>query len=322
MSMNMYTVAGDCPSNEKLALRIQGGDKKAAEMLLSHYEGCITELALKHSEWCDLEDLKQEGALALLGAAKRFDPSHGAKLLTYATPAMESAMMDYGSHDSLTISIPPGRYHQLRRVAYVCAEAQDESEPALIDAVCKELEVSQKVAIDLLKDYRTLLNIWLLGDKVDYISRGVDPSKAYDRYMRRVLLQLMEEVLKPRELNLVRCYLGIGQLDKEGMAFQELAIRLNCNGPSGAEKAYKTVLRKLKKELYSGDYGQLLSIQKAINKARAEAAPGHYTTPQITWLDEKELTERFFCEVVSLIQVHEIFSVALENEENSSTASG
>lgn len=226
--------------------------------------------------------------------------------------------MDCGSHDSLTISIPPGRYHQLRRVAYVCAEAQDESEPALIGAVCKELEVSQKVAIDLLKDYRTLFSIRLLGDKVDYISRGVDPARAYDRYMRRVLLlQLMEEVLKPRELNLVRCYLGIGQLDKEGMAFQELAIRLNCNGPSGAEKAYKTALRKLKKELYSGDYGPWLSIQKAINKARAEAEAdsGHYTTPQITWLDEKELTERFFCEVVSLIQVHEIFGVALKNEE-------
>lgn len=30
MSMNMYTVAGDCPSNEELALRIQDGDKKSA----------------------------------------------------------------------------------------------------------------------------------------------------------------------------------------------------------------------------------------------------------------------------------------------------
>ena len=34
--------------------------------------------------------------------------------------------------------------------------------------------------------------------------------------------------------------------------------------------------------------------------------------PEGTWLDEKELTERFLCEVVSLIHVHEIFSDALE----------
>lgn len=318
MSMNMYTVVGDCPSNEELALRIQAGDKNAAELLLSQNEGYITELALKHSEWCDPEDLKQEGAMALLEAVGRFDPARGTKLLTYATPAIESAMMDYGSHASLTISIPPSRYHQLRKVAFVCAEAQDESEPALIDAICEELEVSSKVAAELLKEYRTLFNIWLLGDKVDYISYGGDPSKAYDRYMRRVLLlQLMEEVLKPRELNLVRHYLGIGQPDEERMTFQELAIWLNYNSPSGAEKAYKSALRKLKKELYSGAYGQWLSIQKAINKARAdaEADPGYYMPPQTTWINEKDLAKQFICEVAELIQVHEIFSEALENEE-------
>ena len=317
MSMNMYTVAGDCPSNEDLALRVQAGDKKAAELLISQNEGYITDLALKHTEWCDMEDLKQEGAMALLEAAKRFDPSYGTKLLTYATPAIESAMMDYGSHGSLTISIPPSRYHQLRKVAYVCAEAQDESEPALIDAVCEELGVSPKVAVELLKEYRTLFNIWLLGDKVDYISYGGDPAKAYDRYMRRVLLlELREKVLKPRELNLVRYDLGIGQPDEEGMTFQELAIRLNYNGPSGAEKAYKSALRKLKKELYSGAYGRWIAIQKAINKARveAEADPGYYMPPQTTWIDEMGLAERFICEVISLVRVHEIFSDSLENE--------
>lgn len=156
-----------------------------------------------------------------------------------------------------------------------------------------------------------------MGDDVFSISYGGDPAKAYDRYMRRVFLfQLMEEVLKPRELNLVRYYLGIGQPDEQGMTFQELAVRLNYNGPSGAEKAYKGALRKLKKELYSGSYGQWLSIQKAICEAKKEAEVNLvYIPPQTTWLDEKELTEQFICEAVSLIRVHEIFSDALENEE-------
>ena len=38
MSINMYPVAGDCPSNEELTLRIQGGDKNAAELLISQNE--------------------------------------------------------------------------------------------------------------------------------------------------------------------------------------------------------------------------------------------------------------------------------------------
>ena len=317
MPKNMYTVAGDGPCNEELALRIQAGDKNAAERLISQNEGYLTELARAYTPWCETEDLKQEAALALLDAAGRFDPAYGTKLLTYATPAIESAMMDYGSHSSLAISIPPSRYHELRKVAYVCAEAQDESEPVLIDAVCKELEVSPRVAAELLKEYRTLFNIWLLGDRVDYISYGGDPAKAYDRYMRRgFLFQLMEEVLKPRELNLVRYYLGIGQLDEEGMTFQELAIRLNYNGPSGAEKAYKAALRKLKKDLYGGAYGRWLSAQKAIRAAKAEAeqAAGNGTTPQRTWWKDKNLTERFLCEVISLIHVYEIFSDISKNE--------
>lgn len=294
--MNMYTVAEDCPSNEELALQIQAGDKKAAELLISQNEGYITNLALRYVQRCELEDMKQEGAMALLEAAKRFDPSYGTKLLTYATPAIESALMDYGSHNSLSMRVPTNRYNQLCKVAFVCAEAQDESEPALIQAVCKELDVSPKVAVELLKEYRTLFHYQQLGDDVFNISSGGDPARAYDRYMRRVLLlELMENVLTPREMNLVRHYLGIGQPESEEMTFQELAIRLNYNGPSGAEKAYKGALRKLKKNLYSGTYGQWISIQKAIREARAEAETesGCYTPPQTTWLDEKELAEQF-----------------------------
>lgn len=317
MPKNMYTVAGDCPCNEELALRIQAEDEQAAALLISQNEGYLTELALDYAAWCEMDDLKQEGALALLEAAKRFDPSYGTKLLTYATPAIEAAMADYAACGSLSLSIPSSRYNQLRKVAHVCTKVEDNSESALIDAVCEELDVSLKVAAELLKEYRTLFHIRQLGDDVFSISYGGDPAKIYDRYMRRVLLhQLMEEVLKPRELNLVRYYLGIDQPDEQGMTFQELAVRLNYNGPSGAEKAYKTALRKLKKEIYSGAYGQWLSIQKAIRKAKQEAEvdPG-YIPPQTTWLDEKELMEQSLCGVMALVRVHEIFSDTLEKAE-------
>ena len=134
--------------------------------------------------------------------------------------------------------------------------------------------------------------------------------------MRRTLLmQRMEEVLTPRELNLVRSYHGIGQPDEVGMTFQELAIRLNYNGPSGAEKAYKAALRKLKKDLYGGAYGRWLSAQKAIRAAKAEAEQdaGHHATPQRTWWDEKELTDRFSCEVASLVCVYEMLKSSFDH---------
>ena len=316
MPKNMYTVAGDGPCNEELALRIQAGDKNAAERLISQNEGYLTGLARAYTPWCEMEDLKQEAALALLDAARRFDPAYGTKLLTYATPAIEATQSDYAARHAFPLSIPASRGSQLRRVAYLCTEGWDASDAEFVKVVCGELNVSTKVAGALIKEYRTLFCVRQLGDDVFSVSCGGDPAVTYDRLMRRTLLmQRMEEVQTPRELNLVRSYLGIGQPDEAGMIFQELAIRLNYNGPSGAEKAYKAALRKLKKDLYGGAYGRWLSAQKAIRaaKAEAEADPGHYTTPQTTWLDEKELMERFICEVVSLIRVHEIFSDALEN---------
>ena len=313
----MYAVAGDCPGNEEVALRIQAGDKNAAELLVSQNEGYLTKLAREYTPWCELEDLKQEGALALLDAAGRFDPAYGTKLLTYAVPVIEAAMMDYAAQYSSSLSIPVSRYNQLRRVAYLCAEACDSSDAKLVKVVCGELNVSAKVAGALIKEYRTLCGARQLGDDVFSISCGGDPAVAYDRLMRRTLLmQRIGEVLTPRELNLVRSYLGIGQPDEADMTFQELAIYLNYNGPSGAEKAYKAALRKLKKDLYGGAYGRWLSAQKAIRAAKAEAeqAAGNGTTPQRAWWKDKNLTERFLCEVISLIHVYEIFSDISKNE--------
>ena len=219
MTKNMYTVAGDGPCNEELALRIQAGDKNAAERLVSQNEGYLTDLARAYTPWCEMEDLKQEAALALLDAARRFDPAYGTKLLTYATPAMGAALSDYAAQYSSSLSIPISRYNQLRRVAYLCAEAQDASETELTKAVCEKLRVSSKAAEVLLKEYHALCGARQLGDDVFSISCDGDPAVAYDCLMRRTLLmQRMEEVLTPRELNLVRSYLGIGQPDEVGLS--------------------------------------------------------------------------------------------------------
>lgn len=315
MTKNMYTVAGDSPCNEELALRMQAGDKNAAERLVSQNEGYLTELARAYTPWCEMEDLKQEAALALLDAAGHFDPAYGTKLLTYATPAIEAALSDYAAQHSSALSIPASRYNQLRRVAYLCAEVQGTADTGLVKAVCGELNVSAKTAKSLLNDYQTLFCVRQLGDDVFSVSCGGDSAVAYDRLMRRTLLmQRMEEVLTPRELNLVQSYLGIGQPDELGMTFQELAIYLNYNGPSGAEKAYKAALRKLKKDLYGGAYGRWLSAQKAIREAKAEAEQnaGHDATPQRTWWEELELADWFLCKTAALTCVYGALNNAAE----------
>ena len=317
--MSMYLCDAPCPSNEELAQRIQDGDPEAPSLLLSQNEGYLTMLAASYCEQFSqdflVDDLKQEGALALLDAAQRFDASMGTRLLTYATPAIETAMKDCAAQSSFSLSFPLDRYYQLRQVAFLYAAHEQDTEANLLTAIQAKLEVSVKVAKRLMEEYRTVFQIESLGERVFDISFGGDPAKDYDRFMRRtLLLQRVEEVLKPRELNLVRCYLGIGQPNEQGMTFQELAIRLNYNGPSGAEKAYKSAIRKLRKQLNGGTYGQWLSIQKAIQAARREAGREiGYRSPQFTWLDEQELIRGFLCKEAALRRVYHILRTA--NEE-------
>ena len=297
--MSMYRCDDLCLSNEELALRIQDGDVQAAPLLLSQNEGYLTMLATSYCEQFSqdflVEDLKQEGALALLDAARRFDPSMGTKLLTYATSAIETAMRDCAAQSSFSLSLPLDRYYQLRQVAFLCATHEQNTGIDLLATIQEKLAVSAKVAKRLMEEYRTVFQIEALGERVFDLGYGSDPARAYDHFMRRtLLLQRMEEVLSPRELNLVRCYLGIGQPNEQGMTFQELAIRLNYNGPSGAEKAYKSAIRKLRKRLNGGTYGQWTSIQKAIQNARREACEVKaYSSPQATWMDEQKLVHGF-----------------------------
>ena len=294
MTTQKNAAARDRPTNEELVQRLQGGDPSAAEELLRQNSGYLTVLAKQYDKTVRgpslEEDLKQEGALALLKAAEQFDPSMGNRFLTYATPAIQAAMRDCAAGSTLPLTIPSGRYHQLRQVLRFMAEDEKASEAELLSRIVEKLQVSEPVARSLLLESRTLFQSYDLGDQVFTVSCGGDPAEAYDRQMRRKLFfQRIEEVLSPRELNLVRCHLGIGQPEERSMTFQELAVRLNYNGPSGAEKAYKNAIRKVKQHLHGGAYGRWLDIQRSLREAQREAGEeSGYCTPQRTWREQKQ----------------------------------
>lgn len=69
---------------KKLVQRIKQGDKKAAEELICAYEPLIVSFASKYNKPELIEDLKQEGAMALLQAIRNFDESLGVSFITFA----------------------------------------------------------------------------------------------------------------------------------------------------------------------------------------------------------------------------------------------
>uniref|UniRef100_A0A7C5V5L2 Sigma-70 family RNA polymerase sigma factor n=1 Tax=Caldicellulosiruptor owensensis TaxID=55205 RepID=A0A7C5V5L2_9FIRM len=69
---------------KELVCRIKQGDKKAAEELIRAYEPLIISIASKYNKPDIFEDLKQEGAVAILQAAQKFDESLGVSFITLA----------------------------------------------------------------------------------------------------------------------------------------------------------------------------------------------------------------------------------------------
>lgn len=79
------TGQADEPSNESLAVQTAAGDRDAAERLLRGNMGFIRQVAQRYARNPDdLADLMQEGSIAMLGAANKFQATRGYKFTTYA----------------------------------------------------------------------------------------------------------------------------------------------------------------------------------------------------------------------------------------------
>lgn len=72
--------------NEQLVSRIQGGDNEAENMLQlwKQNKGFIATIARRYSAGAEMEDLEQEGYIALCEAVQHYDPERGMSFIGYA----------------------------------------------------------------------------------------------------------------------------------------------------------------------------------------------------------------------------------------------
>ena len=252
-------------TNEELALAYQLGDTDAGEELLRNVEGLIRHQA---SKMCQddslLEDLLQEGRAAALAAAGDYDGERGALFTTYALPRIRAAMVEYLAKAGLPVSMPVGRYLQLQRVGKLMKSSAEEKDQ--LAAICQGLGVSRGVAQALRRDFFYFWNGAASLDDLNQVGSDFTGDPAYV-YEQRLLLKgivIAVENLPARERNLILRYLG---LEGTALNFWELAVLLNYNGPSSAEKAYHRAVEKLKSALWEGEYGQYRQARKMVNRA-------------------------------------------------------
>lgn len=97
-------------TNEQLATLIRAGEDPAGNMLKlwERNKGFIAKMARKYSGYADMDDLLQEGYLALNEAVEHYTDK-GASFLTYAAFWIRQGLRRYIEHNS-TVRLPSGLY--------------------------------------------------------------------------------------------------------------------------------------------------------------------------------------------------------------------
>lgn len=90
----------------------------------------------------------------------------------------------------------------------------------------------------------------------------------YEQGLLTECIQVPFDELAPRERVLIQQYLGLDGRHNGGMTFQGLAVMLNYNGHSAAEKSYKRAVKSLRQALYAGGYGEYMLAKQAIASAK------------------------------------------------------
>ena len=93
-------------TNEELVEHVRDGDADSIEIILQNNQEYLYKLARRLSNNPDVvEDLVQEGSIAILDAAGSYEPERD-----YATSMIKKAMRSYMVKMALPMAIPTARY--------------------------------------------------------------------------------------------------------------------------------------------------------------------------------------------------------------------
>ncbi|MFR6349984.1 MAG: sigma-70 family RNA polymerase sigma factor [Enterocloster aldenensis] len=109
-------------TNEQLVIRIKAGEDVAGNMerLYNQVQRFIHAIAWKYRDSGELEDLEQEGYLALYPAIDGYDPAQGVKFLTYAEYHIRQRMQRYLQMNGSCLRLPVHCLEKVQQYKRLC----------------------------------------------------------------------------------------------------------------------------------------------------------------------------------------------------------
>jgi RNA polymerase sigma factor (sigma-70 family) len=124
-------------TNEQLVALIQAGEDTGNNMALLYdqVKDFIRSVAWQYRDTGEMEDLLQEGYLALYPAIDNYDPSAGVKFLTYASHWIHQRMRRYLQNNGSCMRIPVQCLEQIRKMKKFQSDYEKEygREPSAVE---------------------------------------------------------------------------------------------------------------------------------------------------------------------------------------------
>lgn len=279
--------------NEQLVARIRAREDVPDNMLQlwQQNQGFIGKMAARYSSYAEVEDLKQEGYIALCEAVRHYDPASGVPFINYAAFWMKQQMSRYIDNCGSVVRLPVGVRDEIRRYKKICNEYRkyygaEPSERELCALLRMSREELHKVQENARKGQITSLSAPIGADDEemtleDTVASGEDLEEdcisRLDRGNMKRELWIAVDSLPEDQAQTIRCRYMDGMTLKETGEHQGVSIeRVRQND----RKAIRTLRLNKYSRKYRGYYEEYLS-----------AASVHHvgvSSFQRTWTSEVE----------------------------------
>jgi len=202
-----------------VARRVQLGDEAAMQELVTKNLRFVVSVAKKYqNRGLPLVDLIGEGNIGLLTAARKFDPDHGVKFISYAVWWIRQAILASIARFGRTVRVPLNRTADLSRVVRAAEALRQElgREPTaeeLSESVGLSVELVQSLAALNTAEVRLDGPLTLDGDRSTierFIVDGHPDAEAevMDRFLAEEVTAALR-TLAPRDARVLRLYFGL-----------------------------------------------------------------------------------------------------------------
>jgi RNA polymerase primary sigma factor len=205
---------------EELARRAKAGDEEAMRELVRGNLRFVISVAKKYqNRGVPLTDLIQEGNVGLMIAARKFDPDHGVKFISYAVWWIRQAIMSALAHQGRSVRVPLNRAAEISRIY----RTREELKGRLGREPTAE-EIAEALAMD--PDTVEMLQTLNAGEvRLDAPVGESEDTRTIERFLHTELgsteaeveERLLEEeieaalsTLRPRDAKVLRLYYGLG----------------------------------------------------------------------------------------------------------------